>query len=204
MKAKQTAQWLKQDDVIAAILSKEFPRSKWVSTYQTYDTCFEFRSERFAAASLKHAQKALMNDGFCDSGVFDFFREAKTRWVPRLRFRRFHHLDSDGVRNGDRERLAFVRLSLSTHKHVLECCLDRAAMKAFIQAQDMVLVWYLRVWRCSERHSNELGFPIGSKIENRDREPTYAFRFFVDDGTRCGRDRIATMTNFFGKRIVTI
>ncbi|MCG2660103.1 MAG: hypothetical protein L6437_07655 [Kiritimatiellae bacterium] len=199
--AQKNRRWLLQEDTIARIKAPVDVSSEWFTVHHVDESCFEYISSRFSAIKSRNAKRALEDRKF-EEDVFDFFRKAPTRWVARPVYRRFHHLNSDGVRESDRRSFVSVTEHESVGHGFLKCQLYGEQLKEFLHTDDLILLWHLRVCRYTERTPAELNLRFGQQCEENGKDCVYSL--FVGQGATPHASRMNTMTNFFGKKIVKI
>jgi hypothetical protein len=151
------------------------------------------------AVNCKSLADELAQPDFASNPTFRFYINTHARTLARLRYRKFHELNSDGVRNEDRIRLIASKAYSTTHKDEFSLMFENKSFHEFLDFYGYGIVAQIHSFRYSEKSLDELGLKKGQKEKIGD---DYRFvRFFRED-KRIGRFRMKSASRVVGKKLL--
>ena len=192
--------WMHQDDVITTLM--EMPsvlQKKWIPILSKEDTCLQANFTKICAVTRRTLDNDMARSDFTAKPAFEFYIQAPKRILPRLSYRRFHHLNSDGMRDSDRASLINTELKSDLHAKTFSMMFDNESLKEFLEFHGYGLIAHVHTYRYSERSLDELGLPKGQ--EKKVDEDFRFMRFFIEDD-QIGRFRMRSASRCIAKRIL--
>jgi len=200
---------MEQREVQARIKDTANWEDEWISVYERRDSYVEHFLGFLLPVSSQRAAKTLKDlswdrDFHYSGGQIAKVRLKHTHYLG-LRFRRF--LELEFGTNG-----YFQNGNLIARREVRDREIQKAdtifvrreAVLNFVHGTNKVLLWCIRSQRYSERQLEEFGLEIKTE---RFRQECYCYdfeRMNLNGGLKAERPRMATMTQVFGKGIVTL
>jgi hypothetical protein len=204
-----TDSWMEQKEVQARIKGVTDLEDEWISVYERRDSYVEHFLGFLLPVSSKRAAKTLKDlswdrDFHYSGGQIAKVRLNHTHYLG-LRFRRF--LELEFGTNGYFQHGNLIAKREVRDREIQKSdtiFVRREAVFNFVHGTNQVLLWCIRSQRYSERQLEEFGLEI--KTERFCQEYyCYDFERMNLNGSLKGElPRMATMTQVFGKRIVSL